>query len=270
MAKRRMQKDQRPKSGKRSPESPKSGDTWLYGRHAGLAALANPRRRVSRILVQNNDSDLEAQVAEAVEAAGTQRPSPEIKDRGELDALAGPDARHQGLGVCVMPLEPVAIEDIMRQTADQAQAVIVVLDQATDPRNIGAVLRSAAAFDAAAVIVQDRHTPAETGTMAKAASGASEIVPLVHVTNIARALEQLAEAGYWSVGLDGYADQPLSSVDTAGKCVLVMGAEGSGLRRLVRDACDHLAKIPISPKMESLNLSNATAIALYEVWRSRG
>ena len=237
---------------------------WIHGRHAALAALANPERVVARAVVQSGDGDLEGLVEEAGRKSDRRRPKPEFKDRRELDALIGPDARHQGIAVLVEPLEFMAIEDLVRQAERRERALVVILDRATDPGNVGAVLRSAAAFGAMAVIVQERHSPRETGVMAKAASGAAEILPLIRATNIARALERLKNGGFWSVGLDIGAEPDLDQVDIGGKCALVFGAEGPGLRRLVRDSCDRLAKIPISKAMESLNLSNAVAIALYD------
>lgn len=240
---------------------------WMHGRHPCLRALANPKRRVTRIIIKSGDPDLDTAVAEAIVQSGKERPDPEYRDAREIDAMVSPDARHQGIAILTDPLPDLALEDILADCADQTNPVLVILDQATDPRNVGAVLRSAAAFDVTAVIVQDRHGPQETGVMAKAASGAMETTPLVRVTNIVRAMETIKDQGFWPIGLDGQTDQTIAALDTDGKCALVLGAEGSGLRRLVREACDHLAKIPISNQMESLNLSNAAAIALYEVRR---
>ena len=163
---------------------------WIHGRHAALAALANPERVVARAVVQSGDGDLEGLVEEAGRKSGRRRPKPEFKDR-RIGRLIGPDARHQGIAVLVEPLEFMAIEDLVRQAERRERALVVILDRATDPGNVGAVLRSAAAFGAMAVIVQERHSPRETGVMAKAASGAAEILPLIRATNIARALERL-------------------------------------------------------------------------------
>ncbi|MCR6633253.1 MAG: 23S rRNA (guanosine(2251)-2'-O)-methyltransferase RlmB [Magnetospirillum sp.] len=175
-----------------------------------------------------------------------------------------PGAVHQGVGALCEPLPAPAIEDIARDGAQRDHAVIMVLDQVTDPHNVGAIVRSAAAFGALAVVVPDRHAPEETGALAKAASGALERLPLVRVTNVVRALEQLKEAGFWVAGMAGEAPGTLASQKLSGRIALVMGAEGEGLRRLTREHCDFLVKLPMTGAVESLNVSNAAAVALYE------
>ena len=251
------------------PASRGSGKSaWIYGRHAVLAALANPEREISRILATPGQAE---EVAAALRKPGmpADRPTPETMDRREIDAVLPRDAVHQGLAVQVFALQQLAVEDICDRTADAKNALVIVLDQATDPHNIGAVLRSAAAFGAQAVIVQDRNAPETTGTLAKAASGALESVPLVVATNLSRALAQLKESEFWCIGLDGAGETYINDADLSGRIALVLGAEGSGLRRLVGENCDLLVRIPIQPAMESLNLSNAAAVALYEVARRR-
>ncbi len=178
-----------------------------------------------------------------------------------------PGAVHQGAALLSEPLTDVALEDVLDRAAEAEKSVVLVLDQVTDPQNVGAILRSAAAFGADAVLVPDRHAPPETGALVKAASGAVEIVPLVRVINLARALEELKKAGFWIAGLDGQAPQTLAAADMTGKVALVLGAEGEGLRRLTRDHCDILVRLPISERMESLNVSAAAAVALYELAR---
>ncbi len=230
---------------------------WIYGSHAVLAAVANPRRRCRRLLA----------VAEAARlldargrAGGAAHPTLEIVGRRILDEIVGADARHQGVAVLVEPLPATPLEAVL---TSGPSGPLVVLDQVTDPRNVGAVLRAAAAFSAAAVAVQDRHAPAETGAMAKAASGALETVPLVRVVNIARTLRALQDAGLRAIGFTADAPQALAEIDAAPPLVLVLGSEGAGLRRLVREQCDLLARIPIAPAVESLNVATAAAIALY-------
>jgi 23S rRNA (guanosine2251-2'-O)-methyltransferase len=166
------------------------------------------------------------------------------------------------------PAPKLNLADVIKATANDERACVVILDQATDPHNIGAVARSSAAFGASAVIVPDRHSPEVTGALAKAASGALELVPLVRVGNLVQAMGTLKKAGFWCIGLDGDARQSLAETDLGGKVALVLGAEGPGLRRLTKETCDLLVRVPIIESAESLNLSNAAAVALYE--RARG
>lgn len=239
-----------------------SPGTWIYGRHAALAAAANPRRRVLRMLAQGESAPL---LTAASARSGVPRPAVEIVDRPVLSAFLPESAVHQGLAVAVAPLSAPALEDLLAQHAPPAEALVVVLDQASDPRNVGAVLRSAAAFAAAAVVVQDRHAPIESGVLAKAASGALETVPMVRVVNIARALRALAEADFLCLGLDSAAEQPITAQALPKRIALVIGAEGAGLRRLTKECCERLTCIPIAPTVESLNVSVAAAIALFAV-----
>lgn len=241
------------------------GPQWFYGVHAVLAALANPRRHCRRIvLATRSGHDLEARVAQA---AGAGSPPAEVLDRRDIERLLPPGAVHQGVALLADPLPEPRLEAVCGDAA--TATVVVVLDQATDPRNVGAVLRSAAAFGAGAVVVQKRHAPEITGALAKAASGAVEMVPLVRVTNLARAMEDLKEWGFWCVGLDAGAPNSIAEAGLSGKVALVLGSEGEGLRRLTRERCDRLVRVPIGDAVESLNLSNAAAIALYELARGR-
>ena len=235
---------------------------WLYGRHAALAALGNPNRRVLRTLAT-------AELAAEIAAVAGSRPLPEVEiaERPAIARLLPDGAVHQGIAVRVEPLPLVALEDLLTTAGDDA--VYVVLDQAQDPRNVGAVLRAAAAFAAVAVVVQDRHAPAATGALAKAASGALERVPLITVVNIARSLRAMAAAGVRIVGFDARAERNLADADLSGRIALVLGAEDHGLRRLVREGCDELTRIPIVAAVDSLNLGTAAAIALYEAARRR-
>jgi 23S rRNA (guanosine2251-2'-O)-methyltransferase len=174
-------------------------------------------------------------------------------------------AVHQGVALRIPLLDPVALEDFEAKRG----ATLLMLDQITDPQNVGAILRSAAAFGAAGVILQDRHTPKLTGALAKAAAGAVDQIPTAHVVNLSRALETLADLGWRAVGLDGHSDKALDQALDGAPTVLVLGSEGEGLRRLVAEHCDELAKIPMPGGFESLNVSAAAAVALYEAARTR-
>lgn len=242
---------------------PRAGEGWLYGHHAVAAALANPARRPDRLLLTTEAADTLARDGVVL------RVSPELRSNLEISALLPEGAVHQGYALKAAPLPEKHIEDVLGALAEGAPALVVVLDQVTDPRNVGAILRSAAAFSAAAVILPERHGADTTAALAKAASGALETVALVRVTNVSRTLETLKAGGFWCVGLDARADQVLSDVDLSGRVALVLGSEGAGLRRLVADTCDLRARLPISGAMESLNVSAAAAIAMYEVARGR-
>jgi 23S rRNA (guanosine2251-2'-O)-methyltransferase len=227
----------------------------FYGRHAVLAALANPERVVRKMWATR----------EAI--AGVDVPSTiqvTYADVADLARLVPGDAPHQGLVAEVDPLEEIWLGDLLAQGKGD-QRPLVVLDQVTDPHNVGAVLRSAAAFDALGIVTQDRHAPPESGALARAASGTLETVPWVRVVNLARALEEIAEADFWRVGLTGHADGTLGEVMGQGRIALVLGAEGEGMRQNTEAHCDQLARLPISSKVESLNVSNAAAVALYAI-----
>lgn len=189
-------------------------------------------------------------------------PLAEVVNGEVIQAVLPANAVHQGVALLAEPLPAMGLEDIFEpEIAPDLR--IVVLDQVTDPQNVGAVLRCCAAFGAAALVVQEKHAPPITGAMAKAASGALEHVPLVRETNLSRALQRLGSAGCWRVGLDGEAERTIGNVRPTGPLVVVLGAEGTGLRRLTRENCDELVRIPISKGVESLNVANAAAIALY-------
>jgi len=240
------------------------GSYWIYGHHAVLAAIDNPKRRIRRLLQADPN-------AEKAAVGGSDRPLPrwEAVDRAILDRVAGRESVHQGVAAQVDPLPEAEIEDLAGLATDKADAVVVILDQVTDPHNVGAILRSAAAFGALAVILTERNAAPESGTLAKAASGALEIVPVVRVTNLARAMEQLKAAGFWCVGLAAEAERTLGEARLSGRIALCLGAEGPGLRRLTRAHCDLLAKLPTQGPIDHLNVSNAAAVALYELVRGR-
>lgn len=231
------------------------GNVRLWGRHAVEAALMNPRRRFRKLWATR----------EGIDSLNGELPADfpiEYAEVTDLARLVAKDAPHQGLVLECEPLEDMHLDDVL--TGERTRP-IVVLDQVTDPHNVGALLRSAAAFNAAAIVTQDRHAPPEGGVIGKSASGALEAVPWVRVVNLSRALEDMAEAGYWRLGLTGEAEATLEEALPSGPVALVLGAEGEGMRHNVAQHCDALCRLPISSAMESLNVSNAGAIALYAI-----
>lgn len=244
----------------------KTSDTVvLYGRHAVEAAVRNPVREIVALWATRNAaralSELIAQARPGLAEALAETSPDDLSGRLPKDAV------HQGLLAEVRPLAPVSLETIGGLAG---ASLVVVLDQVTDPHNVGAVLRSAAAFGAKALVTTDRHAPPESGALAKAASGALEVVPWARVANLARALDTLADAGYWRIGLDGGAERVLAEVDLGDRLALVLGAEGKGLRAGTAKHCDVLARLPITAAVDSLNVSNAAAVALYELTARSG
>lgn len=240
----------------RGPQDHRSHEDshWLWGAHAVRAALANPERHCRKLLVVGSDPALQALAAKAKVPVET------LDAHGVARALPR-DAVHQGVALLADPLEELDIHDAIDSAT--APRRLVLLDQVTDPHNLGAILRSAAAFGACGVIVQDRNSPPITGVLAKAASGAIEVVPLVRVVNIARTLEELGELGFVRLAFADEAAEAIETVDLKRDVVLVLGAEGEGLRRLTRENCDVAVRLPTRPEMPSLNVSNAAAVALY-------
>jgi 23S rRNA (guanosine2251-2'-O)-methyltransferase len=231
----------------------------LYGRHAVFAALDNPARRL-RKLFGTHEALAEIVIPEGLAV--------QYGDAHDLARLVPPDAPHQGLVLEVEPLDQPFLDELLLEV--DAARPLLVLDQVTDPHNVGAILRSAAAFGAACVILQDRHAPPESAAMARAASGALETVPLLREVNLSRALVWLQKQGFWTIGLAGDAPRTLAeALPRDRRVALVLGAEDSGLRRLQRETCDDLARLPIAPEMESLNVSAAAAVALYEIARGQ-
>lgn len=259
-------RDRRPRSARNGGGSPDTGGhaggtPWLYGLHAVSAAIANPARHCTRLLATEN-------AAKNIRSAEPSI-SPEIVDRRAIEALLPPGAVHQGLALLAVPLPERHLTDLTVHAEKYGRTVAVALDQVTDPQNVGAVLRSAAAFGAAGLIVTDRHAPDATGALAKAASGALETVPLIRPPNLSRALDSLKSDGFWVVGLDMDAPETIDRVKLPERCILALGAEGPGLRRLTREACDLTVRIPMTAGMESLNVSATAAVALYE-WARQG
>jgi 23S rRNA (guanosine2251-2'-O)-methyltransferase len=227
------------------------GPAILYGWHTVTLALQNRARKIRRLLLTENAARRLAE--ENIEL----RITPDIVRPGEIDSLLGPDAVHQGF---YAEADPLAAPDIETLAAD---GIVLVLDQITDPHNVGAILRSAAAFAVKAIVTTARHSPEATGVLAKSASGALELVPLVTVQNLARALTRLNERGFLTVGLDSEGAEDLSRIALRAPLALVLGAEGKGLRQLTRQTCSHLARLDMPGAIKSLNVSNAAVLALY-------
>ena len=229
---------------------PSEDTAVLYGWHSVTAALQNPARRSRRLLATEN-------AARRIAEENIQAPAPEIVRPDAIAARLPPDAVHQGLYLEADPLPSPPIEEI---TAD---GIVLVLDQVTDPHNVGAIFRSAAAFAATAIVTTARHSPEATGVLAKAASGALDQVPLVTVQNLARALEALKSRGFMVIGLDSSGSEDLAALALRRPLALVLGAEGKGLRQLTKETCDHVARLDLPGAIRSLNVSNAAAVALY-------
>jgi len=236
---------------RRERDSDPDGPVILYGWHTVTMALANPARQIRKLTLTEN-----AARRLADENIDTRVP-PEIVRPQEIDRLLSPDAVHQGLLAEADPLPSPDIEDL------QLEGMVLVLDQITDPHNVGAILRSAAAFAVKAVVTTARHSPEATGVLAKAASGALELVPVVTVPNLARALTELNERGFLTVGLDSEGGEDLSEVPLREPLALVLGAEGKGLRQLTRETCSIVARLDMPGEIKSLNVSNAAVLSLY-------
>ena len=232
------------------------GPAILYGWHTVKAALENPASRIRKLLATENALRRlkEEDVALPVE--------PELVRPGLIDARLGPDAVHQGLLAEADPLHAPSVAEL------QPEGIVLVLDQITDPHNVGAILRSAAAFAAKALVTTARHSPEATGVLAKAASGALELVPMVTVQNLARGLEELRQRGFLLVGLDASGERDLAALSLRAPLALVLGAEGKGLRQLTKATCDQVARIELPGEIKSLNVSNAAALALYVASRA--
>jgi 23S rRNA (guanosine2251-2'-O)-methyltransferase len=266
--------------GASKPTSRRAQSELIYGFHPVLAALGNPARRKQRLMLTKEakksltneaaaDSALAGDAALAGQADGATGGIAEalatshVVARSEIDAALPKGAVHQGFLLQCAPLSAIDLEECC--APDGGNMPVVLLDQVSDPHNVGAILRSAAAFGARAVIIPERHSPNATGVLAKSASGALESVPLIRVTNLVRAMGQLKDMGYWLTGLDSGADMTLGNDTLKQPVALVLGAEGSGLRRLTRENCDSLAAIKLAGSMHSLNVSNAAAVALYQL-----
>jgi 23S rRNA (guanosine2251-2'-O)-methyltransferase len=227
------------------------GPAILYGWHTVTMALANPQRKILKLILTENAARRLAE--EKIDT----RVAPVLVRPDEIDRRLGPDAVHQGLLAEVEPLESPDLESLSQD------GIVLVLDQITDPHNVGAILRSAAAFAVKAIITTARHSPEATGVLAKSASGALELVPMITVPNLARALNELNDLGFMTVGLDSEGAENISAIPLQQPLALVLGAEGSGLRRLTRETCSVVARLDMPGEIKSLNVSNAAVLALY-------
>jgi len=231
---------------------------FLFGRNSVLAALNNSQRECVQLVATTK-----ALASIKIPKHHASLHTVQLESADTIHAAVPTGAPHQGILLEVRPLPGIAVDELT--PIDERKNIILMLDQVTDPQNVGACIRSAAAFGARAVITQDRNSPQETGTLARAAAGTLETVPWVQVTNLSQALETLKDMGYWHVGLDGATNTSIRGLAMGDNIVIVMGSEGSGLRPLVRKNCDAIARIPTAENVESLNVSNAAAIALYEL-----
>ncbi len=238
-----------------------SGQILLYGRHPVLAAINNPKRKINKIFCCKEN----AEEIKTILTKNKRNIALSIIDRKELDKMLPRDAVHQGFALQCQELEDYTLDEICRLAEEQQNCHVLILDQVTDPQNIGAIIRSCVAFDTLALILQDKNSPTETGAMAKASAGMIEQLPVCRATNLSRAIKTLKDAGFWVIGMDGYATTYIADINKSGKIAVVMGSEGKGMRRLVEENCDQTVKLPISEKVESLNVSTAAAITLYEI-----
>ena len=237
----------------------------LFGLHAVEAALLNPLREIRAVYVTEAAEEHAYKFVDAARSIGLDRPEPVIIDAEAFDRALPKATVHQGIGLDCSPLDDTFLPDLIHQAEARGKSLVVLLDQVTDPHNLGAIIRSACAFGADGVIVQTRHAPEITGIVAKTASGALEHVPVLYETNLARAIDMLKDAGFFAIALDERGEKTLAEAPKFQKTLLVLGAEGPGLRPLVREKCDVLLRLPTSGKLSSLNVSNAAAIALYGV-----
>ncbi|HEU4838653.1 MAG TPA: 23S rRNA (guanosine(2251)-2'-O)-methyltransferase RlmB [Micavibrio sp.] len=254
-------RDERPRRFEERPAAPKTPrlKADLFGFHAVREAWKNPARFVHALyLTEGAIKDFEGDLKTAAK-----RPGPTIVTKEELDKAFPPGTVHQGIALSCQPLAETSVIDIVIKAEAKPKSVIVMLDQVTDPHNIGAILRSACAFGADGVVMQSKHAPEMTGILAKTACGALEHIPVAYETNLSRALEKLQEHHYTVIGLDEHSEKTFGDLYKYERVVIVLGAEGPGLRRLIREHCDVLVKLPTNPPIASLNVSNAAAVALY-------
>lgn len=250
-----------------SADLPSRENDILWGLHAVRAAWLNSKRKCFRLWLTESGQKAFASTLTEAEQNLLKRPTFKITDKSNIEQITPSGSVHQGIVLEAAPLHELNLHDVI--SGDHPADILLMLDQVTDPHNVGAILRSAAALGASAVIMTERNAPNTTGVLAKTASGAVEHVPQIHVVNLARTLDDLQQAGYWCVGLAEEGEKELSAIDLSSRVVLVLGAEGEGLRQLTRKKCNELARLPTGGPIGSLNVSNAAAVALYETRRQK-
>lgn len=261
----RIQKDHTKKDQIKRDNGPRPN---LYGFHAVREAWLNPDRTIRALYLTEAAEAEFLPVQKKAYELGLNRPSATTIDKQKLDFMLPRGAVHQGIAVIADALDEISIQDFIIKSKTQDNTILVMLDQVTDPHNVGAILRSACAFGADGVIMQRKHAPELEGVLAKTASGAAEHIGVAYETNLSRAIEELKEEGFFVFGLDERGEREVGDImrnnqSSNHKLVLVLGAEGPGMRRLVKEHCDELVKLPTKGAISSLNVSNAAAVALY-------
>lgn len=240
-----------------TPMKHHSSKYFMYGIHPCMAALGNPDRQIDE-LIYSNDKILE-KLPPLPKSLRTRH-----ADKSWFDKTLGADAVHQGIALRIGALDPLDINDLSNDS--EANQMVIILDQVSDPHNVGAIIRSAAAFGAKALVMTDRHAPDESGVLAKSASGALEIVPIMRYANLANAIKELKEIGFWIYGFAESGDETLTQAKFSGKIGLILGAEGPGMRDLTKKNCDFLMRLETTDQFSTLNVSNAAAIAMHQVF----
>ena len=243
--------------------APKGPRPTLFGFHAVAEAWLNPARNIEVLYATTQGKNSFADIIQEAQSNGLKRPAIITVEKDKLDKMLPKGAVHQGLALVANSLQDYFLQDLIIKSEAKNDALVLMLDQVTDPHNVGAILRSACAFGVDAVIMQKKHAPELTGVLAKTACGAIEHVSVIYETNLSRALDELKDNHFFAYGLDERGEQDIGEIKSGGKSVLVLGAEGPGLRRLVSEHCDSLVRLPMHGPMPSINVSNAAAVALY-------
>lgn len=254
---------QRPQGGQSAPRPSSGFKVNIWGWHACLHAYANPNRRISKIYLTDASEERFEEELMKIDISGLDRPSPQLVSPHQLDHAIRGDAVHQGIAMQVSSLTEMDVKELLIKSRGADKGLVVILDQVTDPHNIGAIIRSASAFGATGMILQRKHAPELEGVLAKTACGGLEHLPIAHATNLSRAIEELQEDGYTVLGLDERGESKFSDFHKHEKVAIVLGAEGPGMRRLVSEHCDALVALPTQAPIYSLNVSNAAAVALF-------